>query len=540
LVEPDELLLRVKTADGEFRWQVFQHKMTSSGSVLIGVDADATLRQKAVSDRNAAEFERTLEQIPAMIWRTRPDGYLDYANRRWLDFWGQDLEQAKGWGWRDGVHPEDRAGIEAYWRGLLLNGSEGHYEARVGNPTIGYRWCVSIATPCHDSAGNIVAWYGAIFDVEERRNAEKKLQVSEAYLRRGQELSKIGSFGFELDSDRLFWSDETYRILEYDKNKLPSFSLLRSRIHDEDLPRLERLRQELLDGFPEIEGTFRLKFDDGRVKHLRVLGQKNGFNSVRYTAVILDVTESVRNAEKLRQSEIEIAHVSRIATAGELAASIAHEVNQPLGALVTSGAALLRWVERDAPDIEKMTVIAKRMISYARLASDTVGRVRTLFEKGNAEFEEIDCHALLSGSASYIEAIAHRNRVKLTVEAGDSLGKIYGDAIQLQQVIINLMLNAVQALAQHDTEIRCVRVYASRKADHIEISCHDNGPGFVGDGEVFFKPFHTTKQHGIGMGLAICRSIIEAHEGRIWAEVNSLGGATFFVALPLTPTKSKE
>jgi PAS domain S-box-containing protein len=531
----NELAFRVKGKDEQFRWQIFRATAARAETLLIGVDADTTVKQKLGSDQTAAEFERTLEQIPAMIWRTRPDGYLDYANRRWLDFWGQELEEAVGWGWRDGVHPDDREGIEAYWRNMLITGAEGRYEARVGNARLGYRWCVSIGTPCKDQSGNIVAWYGAIFDIEERKHAETRLQLSEAYLKRGQELSKIGSFGFELDTDRLFWSDETYRILEYDTAKKPSFSLLLSRIHEEDMPGVERLRQELRNGSPEIEGSFRLKFDDGRVKHLRVLGQKSHPLDTAYTAVIMDVTAAVRNAERLKQNEIEIAHVARVATAGELAASIAHEVNQPLGALVASGGALMRWIDRDEPDIEKATANARRMMGYAQLASDIIARVRTLFERGSTTFEDVDCFNLLSGSLAYVESSARRNRVEIVLEVDEGIPYLRGDPVQLQQVIINLMVNAVQALSQHNTTDRSVRVSARVRDDAVEISCLDNGPGFNGDGEAFFKPFHTTKQHGIGMGLAICRSIVEAHDGKISAGANPSGGAAFHVTLPLFP-----
>ncbi len=302
----------------------------------------------------------------------------------------------------------------------------------------------------------------------------------------------------------------------------------------EDLPGVERLRQGLRNGSPEIEGAFRLRFDDGRMKHLRVLGQKSRSQDSAYTAVIMDITAAVKNAERLKQNEIEIAHVARVATAGELAASIAHEVNQPLGALVATGGALLRWIERENPDIEKATANARRMVGYAQRASDIVSRVRTLFERGSTTFEEVNCRDLLSGSFAYVEANARRNRVAIVLDIDDGLPSFQGEPVQLQQVIINLMVNAVQALSQFNSTDRLVKVSARLCGDRIEIACLDNGPGFSGDGEAFFKPFHTTKQHGIGMGLAICRSIVEAHDGKISAGTNPSGGAAFRVSLPLT------
>ncbi|KQV77270.1 PAS domain-containing sensor histidine kinase [Rhizobium sp. Root1220] len=529
----DQAVVRLRAGDGKFRWHLFRASDVHQGRLLVGMDADSVIVSKIAREKTAADFQRTLDHVPAMIWRAGSDGFFDYANKRWLDFCGLTLAEAVGWGWRDGVHPEDREGIEAYWRRMLASGSEGTYEARVGNDKIGYRWCVSIGTPRRDENGVVTAWYGAIFDIEERKAAETSLQLSEAYLAKGQELSKIGTFGFELSEERLFWSDETYRILEYHPQTRPSLSLLVSRIHEDDLTGFERFRADLRKSKPKIEATFRLSFDDGRIKHIRVLGQLASPEGGNYTAVIMDVTADVRTAERLKQSEVEIAHVARVAMAGELTASIAHEVNQPLGALVASGGALLRWIERDEPDLEKAKANARRMVGYAQLASDIIARVRTLFEKGGSTFRELDCGGLLSGSLSYVEALARRSKVEVEIDMPHDLPHIIGDPVQLQQVIINLMMNAIQALSHDDFSNRIVRVSACVDDDAVVISCSDNGPGFSGDGEAFFKPFHTTKEHGMGMGLAICRSIVEAHHGKITARQNPAGGATFIVHLPI-------
>ncbi len=528
-----QAVVRLRGRDGEFRWQLFKASDVHQGRLLVGMDADSVIVSNIAREKTAADFERTLNLVPAMIWRARPDGFLDYANKRWLDFCGLTLAEAVGWGWRDGVHPDDREGIETYWRGMLVRGSEGSYEARVGNDTIGYRWCLSIGTPRRDEDGAITAWYGVIFDIEERKAAETSLQLSEAYLAEGQELSKIGTFGFELSAERLFWSDETYRILEYDPKTRPSLSLLLSRIHEDDLSGFERFRADLRKGRPKIEATFRLSFDDRRIKHIRVLGQLASPGAAAYTAVIMDVTAEVQSAERLKQSEVEIAHVARVAMAGELTASIAHEVNQPLGALVASGVALLRWIERDEPDLEKAKANARRMVRYAQVASDIIARVRTLFEKGGSTFQDVDCGELLSGSLSYVDAVARRSKVEVEIDIAHDLPNLNGDPVQLQQVIINLIMNAIQALSHDDFSNRIVRVSARLYEDAVVISCSDNGPGFSGDGEAFFKPFHTTKEHGMGMGLAICRSIVEAHGGKITASQNPAGGATFNVHLPI-------
>ncbi len=487
--DDDQAVVRVRAGNGEFRSHLFRASNVHQGRLLVGMEAHSVIVSKIAGEETAADFERTLDQVPAMIWRARPDGFLDYANKRWLDFCGLTLAEAIGWGWRDGVHPDDREGIETYWRGMLVSGTEGSYEARVGNDKIGYRWCLSIGTPRHDENGAISAWYGAIFDIEERKTAETSLQLSEAYLAKGQVLSKIGTFGFEISTERLFWSDETYRILEYHPGTRPSLSLLVSRIHEDDLSEFERFRAELRERRAKIEATFRLSFDDGRIKHIRVLGQLTSAGGAAYTAVIMDVTAEVQSAERLKQSEAEIAHVARVAIAGELTASIAHEVNQPLGALVASGGALLRWIERDEPDIEKAKANARRMVGYARRASDIIARVRTLFEKGASTFGKVDCVELLSGALSYVEALARRSKVEVDIDIAHDLPNINGDPVQLQQVIINLIMNAIQALSHDDFSSRIVRVSARLDDDEVVISCSDNGPGFSGDGEAFFKPF---------------------------------------------------
>ena len=537
MVHDAERPIRIQGKDGKYRWHLL--KTMHKGEILsvVAMDADFTMRTKFAQEKIATELERTLDQIPAMIWRTRPDGYLDYANKRWLDFWGQTLTDAQGWGWRDGVHPDDRDGIEAFWRLLVAERRDGSYEVRVGNPERGYRWCLSIGTPFLDDSGELVAWYGAVFDIEVRKQAEQALRVSESYLAAGQKLSKVGSFGLDLTSQWLYWSDETFQILEYGTDLSPSIELFKERVHPDDLGLVDQLQAKFAQGVAVVESEFRLLFRDGRNKHVRILGQRD-LDKTSYTAVLMDNSLEVQNSKNLKKAQSDIAHVSRISTVGELTASIAHEVNQPLAAVITRAESTLRWIERDPPDIEKTRTNLLRIIADADRACDVIRRVRRLCQKGTEEISEIDISELLLESRSYVEGHAHRVDAQIKLDVDPGLPSLHGDRIQLQQVLINLMVNSLQALASSERADRWIKVTVKGDMDRVEIRCLDNGPGIPHDGlEAIFEPFHSTKKEGMGIGLSICRSIVELHGGKITAHNSEGFGALFSLTLPMMPDK---
>jgi C4-dicarboxylate-specific signal transduction histidine kinase len=278
---------------------------------------------------------------------------------------------------------------------------------------------------------------------------------------------------------------------------------------------------------------------DGRIKHLQMLAQrvKDGDEGSEYVGALMDVTDTRMAEEALHRSEAQLAHFSRIATLGELAASIAHEVNQPLAAVATNGTAGLRWLNRDTPDIGEVRSAIERMVSETHRASEVIRRIRAMARKAEPQKAALNLVEIIDESLALVDRELKRNKVEL--ERGFELESVSvtGDRVQLQQVIINLLMNGMQAMVNAKIKRRALRLRLLN-SDAGSISCEikDSGPGIAADRmPLLFMAFYTTKPEGMGMGLSICRSIIEAHGGRIWATSEPGEGAVFHLSLPISP-----
>jgi two-component system, LuxR family, sensor kinase FixL len=257
----------------------------------------------------------------------------------------------------------------------------------------------------------------------------------------------------------------------------------------------------------------------------------------RPTAILetnTDVTERKRADEALAKAQAELAHVTRVATLGELTASIAHEVNQPLAGIVTHGEACLRWIGRDVPQLDEVKHAVERMISDGRRASEVVRRLRALSRKGDMHRTPLNLNDVIEDALPLVQREVSNHRVSLALGLAGTLPMVLGDRVQLQQVIINLLVNAIQAMAPLAERPRELVIWTQQhETDQVLVAVQDSGPGIDSETESrLFNAFFTTKSDGMGMGLSICRSIIEAHGGRVWASRNAGAGATFQFSLP--------
>jgi PAS domain S-box-containing protein len=608
-----------------------------------------------------------IDTIPAHAWSARPDGSVDFINQRFLEFTGRSKEDMLGWGWGSLVHPDDLTGYIGEWQAAVATGEPMEGEVRVRRMDGDYRWLLIRNVPLRDQGGNIVNWYGTAIDIEERHRAEDALRRSETYLSEAQRLSHTGSFGWCVSTGEINWSEETFRIFQYERSTKPTIELMLQRVHPEDASSFkETVVRASRDG-KDFEHEYRLVMPDGAVKHAHVMAraEREESGEIEFVGAVMDITDRVRAEEALRQSEsylaeaqklthagsgawrvagdealylseewfrlygfdpnqglsawkarlqrmhpedrvkvretkdraireksdyeveyrivlpdgtlkynhtlghpvldasgdveqfvfttmdvterkraeqererlrqaqANLARVSRVTTMGELTASLAHEIKQPIAAAFTNAKTCLRWLGRDQPDVAEAREAAARIVKDVTRASDIISRVRLLFQKGPPQREPLDVNGIIEEMIALLRNQASRYSISISSDLASDLPEVSADHVLLQQVLMNLMLNGIEAMMDRQPPGRLT--VKSRQAENgqILISISDTGAGLSPEqAEQIFNAFFTTKPHGTGMGLPISRSIIESHGGRLWAADNSPRGATFCFTLP--------
>ena len=376
----------------------------------------------------------------------------------------------------------------------------------------------------------------------EREQAEETLRRSEGYLAEAQRLTCTGSWAWNVASRRsVYWSQENYHLFGFDpEGGIPSDEAFYQRVHPEDR---DRVRREVFLERPEegshFDVVFRIVLPARELKYIRSTGhpvRNLSGDLLEYVGTSIDVTERKRAEqalEDLRRAQADLARVSRVTTMGELTASLAHEVNQPIAAAVTNANTCLRWLTRDHPDVEEARAAASRIVKDATRAADIISRTRLLFKKGTSQRELVDVNEVIREMALLLSGETTRYDILVRTDLAVDLPRVMADRVQLQQVLMNLMINGIEAMKDsHGTRELAIRSQRTEN-EEVVVSVTDSGVGLPPrQAEQIFNAFFTTKPHGTGMGLRISRSIIESHGGRLWAADNSLRGASFCFSLP--------
>ena len=381
---------------------------------------------------------------------------------------------------------------------------------------------------------------GACIALLEYPRAQDELRRSEAYLAEAQRLTHTGSFAFDIATRTIVhWSLEHFRLFGFDPDAgLPSFEAVAARIHPNDSRRFGAILERAIREGVDVDQDFRIVRPDGTTKYIHGVSHPV-FNAAgaldKLIGTVVDVTELKRvdqERERLRQVQADLTHMSRVTTMGELTASLAHEVNQPIAAAVTDAKTCLRWLERATPDIDEARHAAARVVTDVTRAAEIISGIRLLFTKGTPQREVVDVNDVVREMIVMLRGEAAEHGISVRTELATDAPRVAGDRVQLQQVMMNLILNGIDSMK----EIPGARelVVRSRPTDEgVAVDVSDTGPGVPARhaGEIF-NAFFTTKAQGIGMGLSISRSIVESHGGKLWAADNLPRGARFHLSLP--------
>ena len=377
----------------------------------------------------------------------------------------------------------------------------------------------------------------------ERKKAEEAFRRSEMYLAEAQRLSLTGSFGWNPTSGKIYWSDETYRIFGCEPTIKPTVQLVLERTHPDDRMRLRQIIDRASSERSDFDAEHRLLMADGSVKHVRAVAHPSTSEdpeNFEFVGAVMDITERKRaeeERERLRQLEVDLAHSNRVSVMGELAASLAHEIKQPIAAAALNGDACVNWLGRDAPDVTKASAAASAMVANVTRAGGIIDRVSSLYRRGTPERGSVDLNEIVREMGVLLGDMANRNAVSIRTDLDPELPPTTADRVQLQQVLMNLMLNGIEAMQDTGGELT---VASKRTEDgQLLMSVSDTGIGLsINQAERVFEPFFTTKSRGTGMGLSISRRIIASHGGHLWASPNTGRGATFQFTLPAEATAS--
>jgi len=388
-----------------------------------------------------------------------------------------------------------------------------------------------------------VRWYGTSTDIDDRKRAEA--QVEQAYLRlaEAQRLSKTGSFITDLVADHHDWSEETFRIFEFDPATKVTVQRIRDIIQPEDLPSFDAMIARAMTG-ADVDFVFRILTSRGSVKHIRGMARiiVQAAGRPLFIGALQDITQSKIAEEALDRARSELAHVARATTLNALTASIAHEINQPLASLVTNASISLRRLNADPPNVDGARETVQRTIRDGNRASDVITRLRALFSKKEFTLEALDLNEATREVIALSLSDLQRNQVILRSELVEDFPPVIGDRVQLQQVTLNLLRNAADAMVGVEDRPRQLVIRTQREGeDRVRLSVQDAGCGVnPQDFDRLFEAFYTTKSGGMGIGLSVSRSIIERHQGRLWAEANDGPGTTFSFSIPRDPNSAKD
>jgi PAS domain S-box-containing protein len=487
------------------------------------------------------ELRAIIDTIPMHVWRCRADGFVDFLNKRCLDYTGSSLDTGLGFGWHDELHPDDLPEFQQKWSSILASGVAGEATARLRRFDGEYRSFLFRVEPMPDNDGNI-SWFGTSIDIDDQKQVEDRIRLAQKELQLAINTIPVSMFRADPDGAMNFFNE---RWREYTGLQIEDAIGWRwtegGLFHPDDIQTINEAWRVVLAEHRAGEVEVRMRRFDGAYRwHLvraHPLLDDQG-NVVQWYGTNTDLEDRRIAEHALRKSQSQLAYVTRVTTLNEMVASIAHEVNQPLSAIITNAQAGLRWLSKDGASLDEVQNALQRIVADADRASAIIHGIRELSKKVDPVFTSLNINDVVYEVVTLMghEALSHDVSIHANLDRGALVAR--GDRVQLQQVLINLMMNGMESMHSVSTRPRRLVIStACEGPEHICVAVRDSGLGFdPNNSNRLFEAFYSSKPRGMGMGLAICRSIIEAHEGKIWAANNEDHGATFQISLKAEST----
>ncbi len=396
--------------------------------------------------RSERELRDVTNTIPAIVWSALPDGSNTYVNKRFVEYSGLSAEQTSGSGWKVLIHPDDLERHEGKWMEAAATGKPHESEVGFRRSDGEYRWHLDRGVPLRDEDGNIIKWYGFVTDIEDRKRGEetlgvlsRDLQESKAKLEEAQRITHVGYWEWDILTDRVNWSDETYRIYGLRPQERPmDLATVREKIHPEDWGGVFRALEDALSGGARYNVECRVFRPTGEVRIIDSRGDVKRDTSGRPTLMfgtVQDITDRKRaehERERLRQLEADLAHVNRVSTLGEMSASLAHEIKQPIAAAITSANSCIEWLAHEPPNLDRARAAAARIDKYGNRAAEIIDRIRSLYKKSPPQRELVDVNGIIQEMLTLLKGEAHRYPIAMRTDLSAELPKIMVDRVQLQ------------------------------------------------------------------------------------------------------------
>ena len=494
--------------------------------------SDAQLRE------SEARFRIVADSAPVLIWMSGLDKLCTFLNRPWLEFTGRTIEQEIGNGWTEGVHPDDLQRCLNIYTNAFDTREPFVMQYRLRRHDREYRWISNNGVPRYDAQKNFAGYIGSCLDVTELVNKEQALRDSEERMSLATDAAGLVVWTWDIRRDEVSLADKDRAFFGFSQREKLNGDRFRSVVHSEDRQLVRQLVEKSLHTSEELEAEYRIVLPDDKVRWVtrrsRVEFDANGEPTCQ-RGVLMDITaRKVAEAEAAQHRE-ELGHFGRVAVMGEMAASVAHELNQPLSGIISNASAGQRFIDRGDVDLGELRDLLADIVADGRRAGDVIRGVRSMVKKGASMRQRVNLNDLVMNVVRMVNPDATLHSCKMETLLEPNLPAVEADPIQLQQVLINLVMNAFDAMRDTPLGRRKIAIATERNGQStIRASVRDYGVGISEEvRDRVFEHFFTTKTEGLGMGLGIVRSIVESHAGTVTAENVAGGGARFHITLPV-------